>query len=341
MAAEATALTCAVIVLNWNGRAHLEALLPSLYAARARWEAGRAGRTLPIVIVDNRSTAGDVDWLHAHHPDVEVVIARANDFLFSLNPAVAARTEDVVVILNNDMRVDPDFLEPLVTHFADPAVFAVAADVMNWEGTERQLGRRLVRFERFWCYHWFDRAVDATCYTAEAGGGCSAYRRAYFTALGGFDPLYRPAYWEDFDLTYRAWMRGWPSMLEPRSTIYHRGSATMTTTIPEGRLGRIMARNQFLFIVSNVGDWRFLVGMLAFWPYRLLLHASRGNWSLVLGQLASVPRLAAALRRRGRRNPVLTSAGIARAVRRSVGGAGHTEHAGDVLAGSAPVGVGA
>jgi N-acetylglucosaminyl-diphospho-decaprenol L-rhamnosyltransferase len=304
--------TCAVVVLNWNGRAHLEHLLPSLYVARSAW-----GRPLPIVVVDNCSTAGDPEWLATAHPSVEVVVAPSNDYLFSLNRVVISRTEDVIIVLNNDMRVHPGFVTPLVSHFVDPRVFAVAAGVVDWEGRGRQNGQRRVLFRRFWCYHWSDRSVTEPCFTVEAGGGSSAYRRTYFAALGGFDRLYHPAYWEDFDLSYRGWMRGWTSIFEPRSTIYHRGSATMSETMPGGRMGRIIARNQLLFILKNVGGWGFAAGVLLMLPYRVLVNLGRRNWTLLAGTFAALPRLGGALRRRrGLPLPALTPQAIAAAISR-------------------------
>jgi hypothetical protein len=294
--------SCAIVVLNWNGRRHLEVLLPSLYAARARCE-----QPVAILVVDNRSTDDDVAWLRAEHPAVEIVVAPSNDLLFSLNPVIANRPEDVVIVLNNDMKVDPGFIGPLLSHFGDPQVFAVAAMVFDWDGKAAQLGQRRIRADRYWVTHWFDHSVTSSCYTAEAGGGCSAYRRSYFAELGGFDRLYRPAYWEDFDLSYRAWMRGWCSILEPRSLIYHRGSATLGEMLPGGRLGRLLARNHLLFILANVGGLGFAAGVVARMPYRLIWHLRHGNAALVLGQLAAVPRIPGALLRRVRRPaPVMT-----------------------------------
>lgn len=285
--------TCAVVVLNWNGRTHLEHLLPSLYEARRVW-----GHPLPIVVVDNRSTEGDAEWLAAAHPSVEVVVAPANDYLFSLNPVVSGRAEDVIIVLNNDMRVHPAFIAPLVAAFADPRVFAVSARVLDWDGQRQQNGPRRARIHRFWCYQDADRFATEPAGTVETGGGSSAYRRTQFAELGGFDDLYRPGYWEDFDLTYRGWMRGWISIFEPRSIIYHRGSATMSEIMPPGQIGRLMARNQLLFVLKNVGGWGFTAGVLAMMPYRLLISMARRNWTLLGGTLAAVPRFGAAFRRR-------------------------------------------
>jgi N-acetylglucosaminyl-diphospho-decaprenol L-rhamnosyltransferase len=287
--------TCAVLVLNWNGRTHLEHLLPSLRAAREAH-----GQPLPIVVVDNQSTTDDVGWLRATYPDVDVHVAERNDYLFSLNAVVAARREDVIVVLNNDMRVEPSFVAPLLAHFADPNVFAVSASVHEWDGHSPQIGPRRIRFDRFWLTHWFELGASEPCYTAEAGGGCSAYRRSYFSELGGFDPLYSPGYWEDFDLSYRAWRRGWTSVFEPRSVIYHRAGATLGGTLSDWRRDCLLERNRTLFLLKNVGDWRFAAGVLRRLPYRLLYNATRGNRAAARGMLAAIPRIGRAIR--GRRS---------------------------------------
>lgn len=286
--------SCAIMVLNWNGRRHLDILLPSLRAAVARF-----GSPVSIVVVDNRSTEPDVAYLHEAFPDVEVVIAERNDYMFSLNPAVAARREDVVIILNNDMRVAEDFVSPLLEHFADPAVFAVSAHVFEWDGSAPQIGQRLIEYRNHWLYYSRELELSAPRYTAEAGGGCTAYRRAAFVELGGFDPMFRPAYFEDFDLTYRAWQRGWKSIVEPRSIIYHRGGATlMDEPASAGRMQRILRRNHVLFMLKEVGGWSFVAGFLAMLPVRIARTFFWGDRQFALGLLAAVPHIPRALRSR-------------------------------------------
>lgn len=286
--------TCAILVLNWNGRRHLDVLLPSLRTAVARF-----GSRVPIVVVDNRSTEPDVAYVRDHFPDVEVIVAEHNDYMFSLNPVVAGRTEEVVIILNNDMRVAEDFLAPLLEHFADPSVFAASAHVFEWDGSAPQIGQRLIDYRNYWLYYSRNVDLSSPRYTAEAGGGCSAYRRAYFVQLGGFDPMFRPAYFEDFDLTYRAWQSGWKSIVEPRSVIYHRGGATlMDEPASAGRMQRILRRNHVLFMLKEVGGWRFVAGFLAMMPVRIVRTLVGGDRQFALGLLAAVPRIPAALRGR-------------------------------------------
>ena len=307
-------MSVAIVVLNWNGIAHLEQLLPSLRAAVAQYP-----HPVPIVVVDNRSTQGDVAWLREHYPDVEAVVAEQNDYLFSLNPVVASRAEDIIVILNNDMRVDADFLAPLVARFSDATVFGVTARVLDWEGTRQTTGQRLMAIRHCWYYQWWDLTVNWPVYTLDAGGGCAAFRRSFFVELGGFDPLYRPAYFEDIDLSYRAWMRGWRTVFEPGSVIYHREGATLQDRARESRFRTQLARNQALFTMKNVGEWGFLAGYLALIPWRMLRGLVRGDPYTARGLLASLPRAPRAIATRlTRRRPALSPRAIAEAARLSV-----------------------
>jgi GT2 family glycosyltransferase len=246
-------------------------------------------------VVDNCSTEPDAAWVQENFPEVEVVVTPTNDFLYSLNSVAASRSEDVLVILNNDMRVDDGFLEPLLSHFGDDALFAATANVYDWDGGRMTTGQRRIVHRRAWFYQWWVRPVDKPTYTLDAGGGCAAFRRDYFTELGGFDRLYYPAYFEDIDLSYRAWMRGWRTIYEPRSIIYHRIGATLTTPARESQTRRLLARNHTLCVLKNVGGWGTATMCLALMPLRILKAWARGDRDGAAGMLAAAWRVPAAL----------------------------------------------
>jgi GT2 family glycosyltransferase len=252
-----------------------------------------------VVVVDNRSTDGSIEWLHQHYPQIEVQIADRNDYLFSLNHVVASRAEDIVVILNNDMHFDEDFISALLPHFDSADVFAVSARVLDWDGRRVTTGQRLGDKRRLWFYKSWNFEAGSACLTLDAGGGCAAFRRTMYVALGGFDPLYRPAYWEDTDLSYRAWRRGWRVVYEPASVIYHRVSATLDET-QGGRpaVTRLIRRNEVIFALRNVGGWGFAVGYLALLPLRMIRNAMMRNHAFWRGALRALPRIPAALARR-------------------------------------------
>jgi GT2 family glycosyltransferase len=286
--------SCCLLILNYNGQEHLKDCLPS-----ALDSAAALGRPCPVVVVDNRSTEDDITYIGNNFPSVEVVIAKANDYLFSLNDVVAERTEEIVVILNNDMHFDQQFVAAMLPHFRDPDLFAVTARVFDWEGVRLTTGQRLAEVRNFWFYREWRREAEVPCRSLDAGGGCAAFRRSMFLELGGFNTLYRPAYWEDTDLSYRAWRRGWKVLYEPASIIYHRIGATLDET--EGgtpAVTRLIRRNEILFALRNVGNWWFVAGFLFLLPVRMARHAFGGNHEFWCGALQALPRVPHALAQR-------------------------------------------
>jgi GT2 family glycosyltransferase len=282
-----------VLVLNYNGLAHLEACLSTLEIAAAR-----SVSPCRVVLVDNHSTDDSVAFTRRRFPGVEVIVAPRNDFLFSLNDVVRARTEDIAIVVNNDMRFDADFVAPLLPHFADPAVFAVGAAILNWTGDTHTVGPRCAKLERGWFHKWWSADCEQPALTLEASGGAAAYRREMFVTLGGFDPLFRPGYYEDLDLSYRGWSHGWRAVFEPRSVAYHKESVSMLERFGDSSKARILYRNHLLFTLKNVGGAGFLARFLLMLPYRVLSPLARGYRVPLAGFVQALPRMPAALARR-------------------------------------------
>ena len=101
-------------------------------------------------------------------------------------------------------------------------------------------------------------------------GGATLFDRGRFLELGGFDELFAPFYFEDVELGYRAWKRGWAVGYEPRAVVRHRFSSTI------GSFGRstiqaVSQRNRLLLHWIHLHDRRWLaqhavwVGLLAIW----------------------------------------------------------------------------
>jgi GT2 family glycosyltransferase len=290
----ATRLSACLLILNYNGLEHLEACLSSAVAAAAEYGDARCR----VVLVDNRSTDTSVAFTRERFPGVEVVISPVNDFLFSLNAVAAARGEDVAIVLNNDMRFEKDFVAPLVGRFSDPEVFAVGARILDWEGATDTVGPRCARIRACWFHKWWMLDDQHAALSLEACGGAAAYRRTMFVELGGFDPLYRPGYYEDLDLSYRAWARGWKVVYEPGSRVYHKTSASMLARYGDSGKARLLYRNHLLFTVKNIGGAAFLLGFLLLLPLRAVRPLLIGYRVPFFGFLRALPALPLALRRR-------------------------------------------
>jgi len=247
-------------ILNYNGRKHLQHLLPTVCMATKEFSGECAA-----AVLDNRSTDDDVSWIGHEFPSIETIVAPKNDFLFSYNCLAQKRTEDILVLLNNDLKVNPDFLTPLIRHFESPDVFSVSARSYDWDGVEITSGPARLAFQNGF-YSWnFDTLHQKTCHTLFTSGGFMAVDRSKLNELRGFNRLFHPAYCEDLDVCFRAWRRGWRCIYEPDSVVRHRHRATWGNHAIES-LDSLELRNLLLMQWStfpmNKGRWARLQALL-------------------------------------------------------------------------------
>jgi len=233
-------------ILNYNGRNHLEQLLPTAMTAAQKYPGHCC-----VLVLDNRSTDPDADWVRREFPGVEVVEAPENDFLFSYNWLAGRRSEDLIVFLNNDLKLDRDFVLPLARHLESADVFAAGASSYDWEGKERTCGPTQIKLRNGF-YHWpYETSRQETCHTLFTSGGFMAVDRLKFLDLGGFNRLFHPAYHEDVELCFRAWRRGWRCVYEPSSLVWHREKASWNKN-PFDRTELLRSRNELLFQWSSL-----------------------------------------------------------------------------------------
>ena len=228
-------------ILNYNGRHHLEHLLPT-----AIREAERYGPDCRVVLVDNLSPSDDAAWVRKNFPSVEVWLAPKNEYLFSYNEYAKQTTSEILVFLNNDLKLCENFLSPLLRHFSSPDVFSVGATSMDWEEREFTCGPAFLKYDNGF-YSWsYQTGRQELCHTFFTSGGFMAVNRAKFLELAGFDRLYLPAYVEDVDLCFRAWRRGWFCIFEPASQVLHREGGSWKK-VRNPKLEMKILRNSLLF----------------------------------------------------------------------------------------------
>jgi GT2 family glycosyltransferase len=271
-----------VIIPTWNGRGLLAEFLPSVLAAINEYR-DRHGAQVELLIVDDASTDDTRAWLQAtygEHPALRVVELSENvGFLRAVNRGFAAARFPTVFLLNNDVRVAPGAIAPLARHFDDEQVFAVCSKAYRL-GTDFLDGAgKLGLFERgFWrVFLNYDilptRLPEAPSPFDSffASGGYVAYDAKKLAALGGFCELLAPNYWEDVEICYRAWKRGWTVAYEPASVVYHVSSATLGDA-RQPRVRLITERNRLLMTWINLHDRAWLAAHL-FWLGMKLLAA--------------------------------------------------------------------
>ena len=179
------------VIPNWNGRDLLEKYLPPLM------EAMGGNPDNEIIVVDNGSTDGSAEMMRERFPEVRVLALPKNlGFGGGSNAGFRAAKNDIVVLLNSDMRVAPDFLQPLLDGFDGPDVFAVSCQIFSGRSTRAFTGaggRALSTGGSFssWAAStrscgrstWRTRTLD-TGHGSGAGGCCTNRRAACGTSTG-------------------------------------------------------------------------------------------------------------------------------------------------------------
>jgi hypothetical protein len=110
-----------------------------------------------------------------------------------------------------------------------------------------------------------------------AVGGCGLYHVTRIRELGGFDADYHPFYWEDIDLGYRAWRRGWTVRYVPDSVVHHRHRGTIARRYSPAEVKRALLKNQLLFHWKNLTDPEMLAQHLDGVLLRVLDEDARGD----------------------------------------------------------------
>lgn len=246
--------SASVVIPNWNGRDLLEKYLPSVLAAMSDHPDNE------VVVVDNGSTDGSADFVRQRFPQVNLVALPENlGFGGGSNAGFRAAKNDIVVLLNSDMRVDRDFLSPLLRGFQDPQTFAVSCQIFFSDPDKLREETGLT--QAWWqdgglrVRHRLDDEVTDLYPCFYGGGGSCAFDRRKFFELGGFDELLAPFYLEDTDLGYLAWKRGWKVLYQPQSIVYHEHRGTIGKKFSPAYIQGVLKKNFLLFCWKNIHEY--------------------------------------------------------------------------------------
>lgn len=227
-----------VVVLNRNGRRFLEACFQSLEAL------DYPSQRLELVLVDNASEDESVSYIERAFPEVRIVRNPDNyGFARGNNEGIRRALErgaDYVVLLNNDTRVDPDWLRALVeVAEAHPDVAICGGKILSWEGTIIEFSGTV--WHKVTSAGGYTNEPDRGQYdemhpAAYACGASMLLRTEALRRIGLFDEDYF-IYHEDVDLSLRAWIAGYRVLYVPQSVIYHWGGGYTAGTPMRDYLG--------------------------------------------------------------------------------------------------------
>jgi GT2 family glycosyltransferase len=290
-------LSVSIVIPSLNGSELLKENLPSITAACETFR----GRS-EIIVVDDGSSDQTVTWLREAFPQIKTIgLERNLGFARAANTAVRTARFPFIILLNNDVRVEPDFIDPLVDRVTRKAVFATAACMRNPDRPSQVESLTRLSWEMGFLGILWPSPDDASDFPDGgeifyACGGATVYNRNAFLELGGFESIYRPYYWEDTDLSYRAWKRGLASTFCKEAIVWHKPSQTISRLAPRARIQRIWERNKLIFQWRNLSSRMFRQHLYWFMRHLFWL-TTNGGTALLMAWLSGLPKFTTARRR--------------------------------------------
>ncbi len=242
----------AIVILNLNGRHHLAGCFESLAALDYPKD------RLHVILIDNASVDGSVEEMRKSHDWVKLVVNEKNvGFSAGCNQgAHEADKAEVLVFLNNDMRVEKTWLSELVSPLVRGECQATTAKMFTWDGKLMNSAGGGMNFHGIGIQRGYNEApgpqFDEPRKTLFACGGAMAMDARVYHAVGGFDEEFF-AYYEDVDLGWRTWVEGYECHYVPSAVCYHHHSSTSRRLPPE-MVRLLQVRNPLLACFKNYDD---------------------------------------------------------------------------------------
>lgn len=221
----------AVVILNWNGRSFLKKFLPSVISNSPE---------ATIYIADNASSDGSLEFLKTNFPTVKLIDNGENlGFAGGYNKALKNLNEEFFVLLNSDVEVTPNWLQPVIDLFdSDANIAAIQPKILSYNdktsfeyagaagGFIDKNGFPFCRGRIFDSLEKDNGQYDSVQEVFWATGACMFIRSKVYDELGGLDDDFF-AHMEEIDLCWRIKRAGFRIMVQPRSIVYHVGGGTL------------------------------------------------------------------------------------------------------------------
>ena len=247
-----------IVILNWNGKKYLEDFLPSVIKYSGDAE---------IIVADNASTDDSIAFLKTQFPSVRIIQNATNGgFAKGYNDALKHVDSEFYLLLNSDIEVSENWLDPLLETMKTPSVAGCQPKIRSYKNRTffehagaagGFLDRNYFPFCRGRIFDQFEE--DHGQYDGEieifwATGAALMIRSEIFHRLNGFDEDFF-AHMEEIDLCWRAKKLGYQFLAIPSSVVYHVGGGALPYSSP--RKTYLNFRNSLFMIIKNHPGWLF------------------------------------------------------------------------------------
>lgn len=237
-----------VVIPNYNGMAYLDGVLSSLE--------NQTLKNYEVILVDNGSDDGSCAFVMENYPWVHMIELPENmGFCRAVNEGIYAARGKYVVLLNNDIEAEEDFLQEMVDGIRrHKKAFSCAAKMIQFHERNKIDDAGNYYCALGWSYaRGKDKDRNLYCEEEKIFASCAGaaiYRKKIFETIGYFDEEHF-AYLEDVDIGYRARIEGYENWYLPKAVVYHVGSGTTGSRYNQFKT-RYSSRNNVYLIYKNM-----------------------------------------------------------------------------------------
>lgn len=207
----------------------------------------------------------------------------------TVNRGVKEATHDYVMLLNTDVVLKDNSFKNALKHFEDDeTLFGVSFAQLEKDNTI--VGKNRFFWKKGLFFHTAANNLNFG-YNGWAEGGTCMIDRSKFVILEGFDPIYKPFYWEDIDLSYRAWKRGFKIVFDPEILVEHHHEGTTGKYFLKSHVETVAFRNQFFFIWKNITDKDLCIQHALWFIPNILFYLLKGKLNYIKGLGEAVSKL--------------------------------------------------
>lgn len=276
-----------VVILNYNGKEWLKKFLP--YCMQTTYP------NVQWIVADNASSDKSVEYVKTHFPSIEIVQFEVNKgFAKGNNDAILYCKGEYVVLLNSDVEVTPNWLEPLVQRLHNNSdIAAVQPKVLSYYertyfeyagasgGFLDKYGVPFCRGRIFQHCEEDKSQYDEAIRVFWATGACMLFRKDIWDSIGGLDDDFF-AHMEEIDWCWKAQLAGYQVWCEPKSVVYHVGGGTLAMENPQKTY--LNFRNSLFMLYKNLPSHKLWSTLFK----RLLLDGLAGIFYLFKGKLKHI-----------------------------------------------------
>ncbi len=277
-----------VIIVNYNGEKYLDDCLSSLQSQDyAEYE---------IIIVDNASSDRSEEIVKKYRDVKFIKLDKNLGLAEGCNVGARESKGEYLCFVNNDMRFEPDFIRHLANALSrEPDIFAVDALHYNWEGDRVLHAGAVFRRVALFKGHLPGLKLDPVAIVdrkIDVPWGCLAnlmVKREQFLQLRGFDSTFFIDF-EDVDLCWRAWLRGWRTVYVPEARAYHKVGMSSEVSGMNVRRAFHQHKNYMRFILKCM-DLNIIIKMFFSLPLRAAGYLVKGRFDLLRALLKAILKI--------------------------------------------------